>query len=156
MVIPKAFAELQARKKKALEESDKRSHNKKAAREKEENNFYRELVSAIEGYDGVKIGKITITLKKIPDKNTIFVYFNKRHWMTMWIKRQGFHCNCENICTCDEQKSTNIILQVEQHRKESGYENYLCYFPCDDTELKDADKFAEAMDKMIHDFEWDS
>jgi len=46
------------------------------------------------------------------------------------------------------------VSPVTQHKEKKGYENYGMYFKCDQNDLGDEDEFAEAIDDLVHDYDW--
>lgn len=150
--LPEAFAKMRKKQSEIEKENSRRADENRKYEKEEEKDLFNKLLYNIEQYDEVIIDKVKIKLEIIEKENKVKVFFNKRHWLTFLVKRIRYYCHCENVCDCES--SSSIHVDVQQHRKQKGYENFGCYFGCSRYGGKEDDaNFASSMEQMLKDLE---
>jgi hypothetical protein len=145
---PSAFVELIETQKAEAEKDRIKWEHIHREEDAEEATLYKKFKKALQEYDGVTIDKHDLSIKTIPEKNTVQLFIDKQLWMSFRVKRHFGSCSCENVCDCP--RSTWISLESIQHRKAGEYG---AYFSCG--EFSDDKAFAHAIKQVMIDYSYE-
>ena len=117
-----------------------------------ERDLYERLLAALQPYHNQTLDdkyKVTIGVDSIMMREIKF-FVNKKLWLTFKVETEWHGCTrvgCEGgPCNHDYLELHFIVIQ---HKPKGDYQ---CYFPCDNTEVSDEEKFAVALAKMMDDY----
>lgn len=153
MSTPAAYAKMKEKQRQAEAVATTRAKEKRAEEVSEERDLYNKFAKALRPYRNCELGKFKVTVKFQPEKMKALLFVNGDHWATFSPERNHYSA-CDSDGYPTGEGSTWVTLDVAEHKKKKGYENYGMYFKCDIEELGDEDKFAEAIDDLVHDYEW--
>jgi hypothetical protein len=152
MSTPKAYLKLREKQRLESRAESKRSKEVTNSRKQEEIALYNKFSKALRPYNKQKLDGHFVTVKNAPEDRKVEVFVDGKKYLTFACEWHYSSCSCE--APCDHETYWWVTLDVTEHRKKDGSDDYGAYFGCYGEDLNNEEKFAEAMAELMDGYKY--